>query len=99
MTDKHCPSCNTFKPLTEYYRAGAYYQARCKPCHNLRRVTYGYKYTKLKTGFKRLPEETQINIIADLTAKIKKKDIAKKYNIAYPSLIRWIRNGQVQIKD
>lgn len=34
METKRCKECDEVKPVAEFYRAGKYYQPRCKPCHN-----------------------------------------------------------------
>ena len=93
MTNKLCLDCGELKPFTEYYRAGIYYQSRCMPCHNLKRKL-NYKYNKIKSGFQRLPDETKINLIDDLKT-MKKKDVARKYEITYTTLTRWIRKGKI----
>lgn len=40
-TSKVCIGCQQRKPLEEFYKAGAYYQARCKPCNIQAVAEYG----------------------------------------------------------
>ena len=91
-TLKTCLRCEESKPITGYYKAGAYYQSLCKQCHNSRRNEY---YKKRPKGFLKLPIETQNNIRADLKTN-KKTTVAKKYNLSYSTLVRWVREGQCQ---
>lgn len=97
--DKHCPACDTTKPITEYYKAaGNCYQKRCKPCHNKNRNNYKTSYTHKKAGFKKLPEETQKGIIEDLKNKLSKKAVAEKYKMKYQTISRWCRLGKIPLE-
>lgn len=50
---KHCKGCDKTQTLDNFYRAGEYYQALCKPCHN------GKRYVKKgrKHPFERYTDE------------------------------------------
>jgi len=88
---KICLHCEESKPLTDYYRAGAYYQSLCKTCHNSRRAGY---YKKRPKGFAKLPVQTQTAIKADLKT-MKKRAVAEKHNIVYSTLVRWVRQNKL----
>ena len=91
---KHCPDCDTNKPVLEFYKAGGYYQKRCKICHNKFRRNYKASHKKKMTGFGKLPAETQKDILEDIK-KMTKKAVAEKYNIPYQNITRWTRQGQI----
>lgn len=90
-SEKHCPDCDTIKPMSEYYRAGPYYQRRCKPCHNKTRNKY---YHKKGNGFEGLPVEIREALTRDINNNMKKKDVATKYNFTYSRVARWCRQGK-----
>lgn len=96
--EKLCVGCDTIKPMTDYYKAGKYWQKRCKPCHNGMRLNYSIKaYTYKKKGFKKLSDELQKNILEDLKT-MDCKCIHEKYgegNFSYNTFLIWKRKGQV----
>jgi hypothetical protein len=55
-THKHCKNCDETKSLDNFYKAGAYYQCLCKPCHNGRRYLNRVK----KHPFDKYPETKHI---------------------------------------
>jgi hypothetical protein len=54
-THKYCKECDSLKEITDFYRAGAYYQCLCKPCHNGKRHTPKAK----KHPFDKYPEDVK----------------------------------------
>lgn len=102
MTSKTCPNCIITKPLSDFYKAGDYYQSLCKPCHNSSRKLYDRNYkkkTKKVTGFKKLSEEKQSKIIEQFTIGMSAKDIAYENNLNYNTLLYWKRTNQIISKD
>lgn len=94
---KLCIECNVTKPLEGgYYKAGAYWQKRCKTCHNKLRTRYrkGHVPTP-RYGFAKLQPDVQASIKADIRSGHKKKVIAARYDINYFALARWIRDGLI----
>lgn len=97
---KLCKMCGEEKPVEEcFYRAGISYQKYCKPCHNIHRKQYKVvsSYQKKGTGFSKLSEETQKDILQDINKDMTYKDIAKKYNINYKSLLYWKSKGLIKL--
>ena len=101
--DKTCLGCRRTQNINEFYKAGKYIQALCKPCHNQKRTYYNHKMTwpeRKITGFKGLPEILQNYILEDRQKGICWKDISKKYIKEYPTLkydklCGWNRSGQI----
>ena len=94
---KLCVGCNTRYELTEFYRAGRYYQKLCKPCHNVNRKKYSITnfYQKKTTGFKKLSKDKQDIIIKSLADKIPIKHIARDNGVPYITLRMWKLDGQI----
>ena len=98
---KHCVSCDTIKPVSEYYMSRKWLQKRCKPCHNAIRKTYiqTSTYVKKKTGFCKLPDNVRIDILEDFK-NIDSMAIYKKYGtenkFSYTTLRKWVKTGQLR---
>lgn len=97
---KLCLMCNEVKNLESgFYRAGVTYQKYCKPCHNANRKKYTIKYNYVKKnnpkGFAKLPEDIRKKILYDISVRINYKEIAKKYNLNYKTLLSWKRKGHL----
>jgi hypothetical protein len=93
---KLCKGCGEVKELkTGYYKAGKYYQGKCKLCQNKNRHLYKLtnNYKKKGTGFGRLDKEIQDKIVYDIYVKISFKEISKKYGIKYATLLSWKKKG------
>ena len=103
---KTCLKCGVSKELkTDFYKAGKFWQSLCKVCHNKIRLKYknNSNYIKRPKGFTKLSEETQKNIINDIAtcskdARINYKQIARKNNINYSTLILWKRAGTIPVQ-
>ena len=106
MTDetKTCKDCQQTKPVSEYWtsRAGTQqYHSRCKKCHVTKRRQYAYnrkpRVKKLR-GFEALDDATKEGILEMMNSesKVKKKDIAAKYHIPYPTYCQWCQKGWVK---
>ena len=93
---KLCIGCNVEKPFTEYWLAvrGKHerYHSRCNPCHSIkRRANLG----PLKIlGFAALGPDIQKDIVLMLSVKEKKKRIADKHGIKYPTFLKWCKTGK-----
>jgi len=94
---KFCSECKTFQPIENFYKAGNYFQKRCKPCHNSLRKTYGGYHVKTPTGFKKLAPELQQAVLVDITNKLSYRKIAAKHGIKYPALLYWKRKGLIHL--
>jgi len=87
---KLCVGCQEVKPLsTGYYKAGVSWQKRCKKCYLVKTK----KYIKKPQGFYKLDKEIQEKIKYDIYVRVNYKEIAKKYNIKYPTLLNWKLKG------
>lgn len=84
MSEKSCPDCNQTKSIEEFYKAGAYYQTRCKLCHNQKRTNlYFEKKTPRVNAFQKQPEEIKSVIIERLTNGDKLKKICNDLGLNY----------------
>ena len=96
---KMCKMCNIEKSLEEgFYKAGSRgFQKYCRPCHNKERLKWDIKssYIKIGSGFKRLPEEIQQNILKDIEDDIKYAVISRKYDINYITLMSWKKKNLI----
>ena len=94
---KLCVDCNTTYELTEFYKAGRYYQKLCKLCHNNNRKKYknNSSYKKRTTGFAKLPFEKRESIITALKNKKPIKHVAAEHEIPYITLRLWRSAGQI----
>ena len=95
MSEKLCVECNIIKPMTEYYKAGKYWQKHCKFCHNSNRKNFKRTSTYIakKKGFFALSEEIQQDIKKGLYEKVYMSILAKKYGIKYNNLLNWRKKG------
>lgn len=82
-TEKKCIHCLEVKPLTDFYKAGKYYQSGCKSCHNKRRV-----YHKRPTGYNKLSNQQKSRLRYLLSVNTM-KDAARLMNINYYTLRSW----------
>jgi hypothetical protein len=102
MTDqkKLCTKCDKVKSLAGgFYKAGTSWQKYCIPCHNSQRYNYAPSnkpYIKVLKGFAKLDEDIRNKIIFDISVRINYKDISKKYNINYQTLLSWKRNKTIK---
>lgn len=101
LPSKLCVACGTLKPMCDYYRAGKYYQKRCKPCHNTMRNAYPHsnKYIPKKKGFNKLPLETRLKIVEELDT-VPLETIWAKYkngNFTYRTFKSWYDKGKIVI--
>jgi hypothetical protein len=95
---KLCRMCNEVKELEGgFYKAGTSYQRNCIPCHNIKRYDYPHKsnYKKKPKGFEKLDEDTRKKILYDISVKLNFKEIAKKYDIKYNTILSWKRKGLI----
>ncbi len=93
-----CCECKIDKDLDkDYYRAGKWYQKRCKRCHNKQKTIYNRKCNKIykKVGFNKLEIEVKEDIIKLLNEKIPYTKICKKYNINYFTFTSWKRKNLI----
>ena len=97
---KLCSQCSKVKPLIGgFYKAGASWQKYCIPCHNKRRCEYdasNKEYIKVLKGFAKLDEELRKKILYDISVRINYRDIAKKYNLKYQTLLNWKRKDLIK---
>ena len=104
---KCCRACNQVKPLTEYYKAGNYLQANCKPCHNSYTITHRRNKPKkpkqprprkprkpTKTSFQKLPTEVQKDIL-NLLGTMTHARLARKHTINPNTFRTWLKNGHI----
>lgn len=106
MTDivlKTCKECKEELPRDEnFYKAGKYWQARCKPCHNKSRTSYkrwvAPKKPKKPRAFQALSFENRCSVIKKINDGVGLKDIAQEHDIKYETLRRWKRDGKLIIK-
>lgn len=96
---KICGSCDTEKPLTEYYRRiGNKYRHICKVCDNIKRKQYptntAYIHHRRKNNFDKLSQEQQANIRDDI-ATMKITDVAIKYGINRKTMYGWKYKGLI----
>ena len=98
---KLCRKCNILKPLEEgYYKAGSKgYQKYCKPCHNKNRTSWTVKssYVKKGSGFQRLSDQIQQNILKDIEDKVSYSEISRRYDINYLTLMYWKKQKRIVI--
>lgn len=91
------------KNKEEFYIGGASGKSTyrtCKTCHNKGRNNYKrsepkQKYVKKKTGFQKLDDETQKDIINMLNLGWPKKTVAEKYNISYHTFLYWTKHKKI----
>jgi hypothetical protein len=98
---KLCTNCNITKSLTEYYKAGLYYQKHCKLCFNIKSTTR-YSNNKRVTppklkGFAKLHPVTQNQIIYAVHRGDTIKSISVFQEIKYTTLMSWKKNGKIPI--
>lgn len=99
--NKFCSGCNKTLTLTNYYKAGVYYQSLCKPCHNASRKNY--KTTKKpkkepikkKVDFLKYPIEKQEAIIKMINENARCIDICDTHKINYQTFKKWRRQGHL----
>ena len=95
--NKLCKGCNKTLPLTDYYKAGFYYQSLCKPCHNASRKNYKTnerpkkEITKKKVDFFKYPIEKQEAIIKMINDNARCVDICETHKINYQTFKKWRR--------
>ena len=99
--NKNCKQCKQQKDISNFYKSyNNIYASLCKKCHNSKRAD-NYRLNPetrkpLKgTGFKKLNEDIRIEILSDISKGIKFKEISKKNNVNYCSLLRWKNQGQL----
>jgi hypothetical protein len=95
---KLCRKCNILKPLEEgYYKAGLGWQKYCRPCHNRLRTRWVVKssYVKKGSGFQRLSDQIQQNILKDIEDKVSYSEISRKYDINYITLMYWKKKNRI----
>ena len=91
MSTKNCLKCQLETPLNNFYKAGSYYQAYCRSCHNQRRAGYYVKKTKTIND---MSSETLLKMSADLQNGLSFVKLGKKYNKKSPTLYKWARDGK-----
>ena len=99
---KKCVGCLHDLPREDsFYRAGKWWQSKCKPCHNRARMRYKRtdKYTckNRTTGFQKLPFETQVAIIRSIKDGMKLLPLSRKHGVNYNTLRSWDKKGQIKI--
>lgn len=106
---KNCKACKIVQPIENFYRAGKYYQAKCKPCHNAARDLYKRtprvyiprprqpRKPRKPSGFNKLPFETRVAIIKKINEKQGYPKIAADHGILYATLQLWKRNGTIKL--
>lgn len=84
---KECKECKEVLDQEHYYRAGKYWQTRCKLCYN--------KINRyVKKGKSTIINEDMIKEVKEMLKEgFKKKDIAKKYNITPVTFLAWRKKG------
>jgi len=95
---KLCQGCQMVYSLNGgFYKAGKSYQKLCIKCHNKKRYDYDFKsnYTKKIIGYDKLDEELRKKIEYDIYVRINFKDISKKYDLNYQTLLRWNKTGKI----
>lgn len=102
MTTKKCIECLEDKPRSEYWcgaKGTDRLISRCKKCHLIKRREYAYnrppREKKLR-GFAAQDAETQAGILEMMNRGLKKKAVAKEFNIKYPTFCQWCRKGWVK---
>ena len=100
---KYCKDCETIKPVTDCYAAGASIQPRCKPCHNAHRSTYDRKRIKKERAkqpnpFEKLPQEKQDEIMKYLNTMMVTQ-LGKKVGISHNTLYKWRLAGYLPKKQ
>jgi hypothetical protein len=101
--------CNIVKDLdNDFYDINKSKSKYCKPCHNKNRQKYRFQKPKSKpknkdkekkpTGFLKLPQEIQDDIIYMISVKYTLKEIAEKYkeHLKYKSLCLWKRQNKIK---
>ena len=84
-----CTKCQEDKDSSEFYKG----RKQCKKCHNKPRTTRpGYKAKKKKTGFAKLPAETQASILEELLDHTM-KSVAAAHGIKYATFRNWKKKG------
>jgi len=93
---KYCKGCEYILQVTNFYKAGKTYQARCKPCYNQqRKLLRDQKPKKVKSSpFKKLDKETQDGVLKHLNMMPLTK-IADKFNIKRHALATWKKRGML----
>ena len=104
---KCCKKCNQLKPLSEYYKAGAYLHANCKPCHNLYTITHRRNKPKKprprkpkkprRTPFQKLPDDVKEDILKFLYTMTHSR-LSRKHNINPNTFRSWLKHGHI-VKD
>ena len=94
---KLCVGCGITKSLDDdYYKAGASYQKKCKPCHNKQRVAcHKLNYKPRKKGYAKLSMSTRSKIEYCIHTGVSGKDISRLCDVKYSTFNRWKRNGDI----
>jgi len=101
---KTCKECKQELPRdANFYKAGKYWQSRCKPCHNKSRKSYKRWVNpnpppKKPRAFQALSFETRCSVIKKINDGVDLKDISRDHDIKYETLKRWKRDDKLIIK-
>ena len=98
MTDispRTCTACGKTGADHFTYRttAGIRVFPKCKKCHN------AGNYTKRPTGFAKLDKDTQADILKALHERVKLTHIARRFELNYGTLSKWIQAGEIDRPD
>jgi len=101
---KKCIECLQIKPRSEYWcgaKGTNRLISRCKKCHVVKRREYAYnrpQREKKLRGFAALDAEIQAGILEMMNQdpQPKKKAVADKFNIKYPTFCQWCKKGWVK---
>lgn len=104
MVTKTCKECKENLPRdANFYKAGKYWQSRCKPCHNKMRNQFKTWVNpnpppKKPRGFQALSFETRCRIIQKINGGTTYKDVAQEFGIKYGTLIQWKKKGWLKVE-
>lgn len=84
---KQCSDCDKTYKLSEFYRAGKSWQARCKPCHNNNRLNYARSYVKRPLKYSQPDFMEKVKELRN--EKKKWRQISKELEIPYASIMRF----------
>lgn len=99
--DKTCLSCKQILNREQhFYKAGASYQSRCKPCHIEYRKQFPFTRTKSAyvpkpTGFAKLSPEKQEHLKSLISENKTFKELATLTDIKYATLLSWRKKKQI----
>ncbi len=95
---KTCSNCGISKPEGDFYKAGQYFQSRCKPCHNKHRTELNRSKpakSPKPRGIYKLPKETQEEIKRLVRENFSLNHIGNIFDLNISTLANWKKNGQL----